>query len=161
MEVNGLTMKTFIILLLAALTLASCNKEPFPPKESPAYFVFGIENCNCVGVCDRVFKLQENKLYRGHYTGCLQRSPDVSYKILPPARTDLGRKLLAQLPEQLLNATQDTFGCLSCTDAPVYLVSLYEKGAVRQWRISSNQRELPEWLRPFAGEMALALEELK
>jgi hypothetical protein len=151
-------MKTQITLLFA-LTIAfftGCKiDEPLPAGDDDPteydFVVFGKYNGMCAGDnCVEVFKMENGNLYEdtsnlypgdGPYQG--------TYVQMPAAKYDLVKNLLNQIPSQLLNEPNGTFGIPDAYDQGGFIVEVKENGTLKHWRIDTNPSAIPAYLAPF------------
>ena len=156
-------MKTTRIFLfaLAALTLGACHDKDDKdgrdlPTLSDSYFSFGSFYGMCQGDdCVRFFLVRNGKLYQDkkHQYPTNGTLHEGDYEALSDEKYQLVKDLAAKIPEELLSESSITLGCPDCADGGGTYIEINTADGKRFWYIDNNNRETPEYLHEFIGEV--------
>lgn len=165
-------MKKLSLLLSGLLLLGACNKKTVDPPgvcgvvmlplDSTGYFAFGSTYGMCPGNCATFFEIKNKNLYPDsldHYAGTLyfKNSP------LASDRYTWAKNLLYNMPEDLRNQPNTTYGCPDCHDQGQYYIE-YKASAtapVQYWHIDTDTGALPSSIKWFALNMGQMIDSLK
>lgn len=157
-------MRKIWLLSIALLSLASCNSTKTDVKTSDStdqYLVFGKYYGHCIDECATLFKLEGTQLFADD----LKRFNDwetLKFKTepLPNARYEAAKALLADFPQELLNA-EETIGCPDCADQGGFALEIRKDGKLHHWRIDTNRGDLPAYLQPYVAKIDAIIEQLQ
>ena len=153
-------MKNALLLLtLAALTF-SCHRETEEVIPEADYLIFGYHVCFCDNCCTTGYKIREGNLFKGEKAD-LQAPYKFDSTPLEASKYELAKKLLEDLPTELLNENGQLFGCGGCLDQPVYYVELKKDDVVYKWQIDSRIADLPAYLQDYGNDLGEVLLDLQ
>ena len=142
-----------LFLILFLLTLNSCSDDGVDLNSSEDdYLIFGHFYGECGGEgCIETFKLTIDKLYEDtndNYGGV-----DFNFIEMSMDKFDLVTGLENGFPKELLDATEDQFGCPDCGDWGGYYVEYSKDGIKMSWTIDTMIDDIPSYLHDFVGDI--------
>lgn len=159
---------TLFLILLISVTFWQCEKN-LPKAETPhaadiERLIIGHYYGMCIGpTCIENYLLEDGKLYVDSkneygkefpYIGDWTERPAADYAIAAP--------LLESFPTEIWQADQQTFGIPDAYDQGGFFIEAKHKdGTHRAWNLDTNRDALPEYLRPFAEQLATVLNTLE
>ncbi len=115
----------FLQILVFTFCLIGCSKE----KEQSDYIIFGKFYGMCGGDCFEVYKLKEGKLYEdtlvNYYMESFQFKSSQKRSII---EYQIAFDNLMEIPDELLQANSQDFGCPDCYDQGGYYLSFRKQG---------------------------------
>jgi len=144
-------MKTLftLVLILSLSIFISCENDEDIVIEGTDYLIFGHFYGMCQGeTCVETFKLTDTKLYEDENDN-LYGSEVFNFTALGNDKYELVKDLMDYFPPELLNVTNNTFGCPDCADQGGLLVKLAQNGNVKSWRIDQSKNAVPVYLHAF------------
>ena len=145
-------MKTgkFLALLFTVVFLSSCSKTNNPARQE--YLIFGHFYGMCGGEeCIETFKLTDDILYED-----IEDDYSKSSLIFNPIGNDkfeIAKDLREFIPAELLNETDQTFGCPDCNDQGGIYIQYSTNGKVHTWRLDQNKSDIPSYLHAFTDKV--------
>ena len=139
--------------MLLLLTISACDDDDSPQLDDNATLIFGHFYGFCFGEsCVEVFQLTHEGLFEDTNDNLGAQEP-YDFVKLDDAIFQQVRDLPDFLPQELLKASEDTFGCPDCADQGG-LVVIYEKNGLRMsWTIDQFQQNVPEYLHEFMDKV--------
>jgi hypothetical protein len=138
-----------LALILSLLIIISCKNDNEVKINETDYLVFGHFYGECMGeTCVETFMLTDEKLYedeKDNYFGTDQ----FDFRELGQDKFELVKDLIDDFPAELLDDTNDVFGCPDCADQGGLLVILAQNGNVKSWRIDQAKSAVPQYLNDF------------
>lgn len=153
-----------LLLLFTFFSAASCNEEKDEPtvqNDASEYIVFGDFYGFCSGdECIRIFKLSDGKLYKDSKQNYPQQGAIYSgtYGPVSSAKTDSIDMLLSGYPLQLLNDTNEVFGCPDCVDQGGMYLEIKTNSSHRSWLFDNVHSALPVYLQDYASDLRKAVD---
>lgn len=154
-------MKKYILSLSLIALLFSCAKERNNGNDLD-FLVFGIYNGFCMENCSTLFKLENGALYEDDVNKIIGYQ-DVYFKNdpLPESKFEKAKIAEEEIPEDLINSAETSFGCPGCLDQDILLVVFKKDGKVTEITIDPYDNELPEYLEPYVKKVMDVIEILK
>lgn len=116
------------------------------------YLLFGHFYGECLGEqCIETYKLTDSNLYEDledNYGG-----GSYDFVEMSNAEFELVQDLMTFLPQELLSQPDQTFGCPDCLDQGGVLISHFQNGTEKTWRIDNSVDQVPEYLHDFVAEV--------
>lgn len=137
--------KTFLLLLVLALFLSSCEKNRLGQDD---YFIFGISHGECIGDCVTYYRVHNEMLY-GDFMETSGQEYNFDNQHLSNSDYLLAKSLFDEMPEYLLDNPNQTFGCPDCVDQGKVYVELSIDGTKTHWNIDADVDQNPEEIRAF------------
>ncbi len=149
-----------LVLVCGASIHFSCKTSDLIPDDDN-YFIFGVGYCECSGHCATVYKIASDSLYSGMGSSCVE-----SYYIYPgPAlsqdKYDIAIQLVNSFPKELIENTEDRYGCPDCADQGGYYLERKSSGNLRTWMIDTNENALPGFLREYQAMLRQVMLDLQ
>lgn len=149
-------MLTKVLGLFALLTIVTSCGNNDPEIEltelGDNYLVFGHFYGECGGEgCIETYALTGDKLYED--TADRYVATDFEFVELPMEKFDLVTGLEDSFPAQILDESDDTFGCPDCGDWGGIYVEYVKDGQRQGWRIDVMLDDIPEYMRDFVEEI--------
>jgi len=145
-------------LILSLSILSACKKDKDINLIDSDYLIFGHFYGMCLGEkCVETYKLTDLKLYEDendNYYG----SEVFNFKELDHVKFELVKDLVDYFPPELLNDTNETFGCPDCADQGGLLVKLAQNGNVKSWRIDQSKNSVPVYLHAFMDSVNVKID---
>jgi hypothetical protein len=149
------------LLFFSLLTLIACTKEKDLNSQASDYLVFGHFYGMCWGEeCVETYKLIPTALYEDSNDRYDAEEP-FNFNRLSNEKFELVRDLTDYLPTELIEGTEDVYGCPDCADQGGLLVILSVDGAVRKWRIDNAKANIPVFLHEFTDKIKERIDLLK
>ncbi|MEM7572398.1 MAG: hypothetical protein AAF433_05840 [Bacteroidota bacterium] len=162
------------LLLLPALfvlfTAFTCEDDDFRSYAPPGTFLIGYGGGLCSGFCSSIFKVQDSVLFfyepgPGPALGDGAANLGGWVEMEDQSRIVEVFQLQDNLPEELLRASTDRFGCPGCGDGPFAQLSLYtdDFSGSRTWYINAvplDGSTISTVLRDYALEIQALVEQL-
>ena len=147
-----------LTLILSLSILFSCEKDEDIVIEGTDYLIFGHFYGECQGEsCVETFKLTDQNIYEDendNYSG----SGQFNFKELDNDKFEQVKDLIDFFPPELLNDTNETFGCPDCADQGGLLVKLARNGFVKSWRIDQSKNAVPVYLHAFMDSVNVKID---
>jgi hypothetical protein len=147
-------MKTISALLLFLLLSTSwaCEKSQDLPLTDGDYLIFGHYYGLCGGEeCIETFKLTAEQLFED--TNDNYGSQNFNFVPLADELFEQVRELQDDIPAQLLEQADLTFGCPDCADQGGLFIQYVSGEDVQSWHIDQNQGAVPEYLHDFMDKV--------
>ena len=152
-------MKQLSIVAAALIFLFACKKDSNVPKD--ADFVFTQYACFCAGNCVSGYKIAENKLYKGAGERCEIENLNYDSQALDAAKLALAEALRDAIPQMMLDAKQERYGCPDCADQGGYYVKLQTNDGARNWYLDTRKDALPDEVRGFVEKLEQTFDALQ
>ena len=151
-------MKRPILIIFSLILFLQCEDRL---SEDGSYFIFGKYNGFCIEMCSQLYKYEDGNLYQDDMNTVLDEL-ELSFKESPVNQVDIGKveKLLDDLPNELLDSENATFGCPGCLDQDIILVQYYNGDELKAWRLDSFTENMPENIAIYANRILDLLEGL-
>lgn len=137
-----------MFFLLVALALSACKKDT-PKLGSGDYLIFGHFHGECMGEeCVEMFELTSDELKEDsndHYGG----DGPYNFTSLTAEKFELVAGLAADIPAELIEQPDSTFGCPDCADQGGIYIELKEEGTTHKWTIDKSKTGSPDYLHDF------------
>ena len=155
--------KTLPFLFLAFTALFACkDKDPkcTPLPDNVEYLIFGHHSCFCYTCCNAGFKLSGMNLYKGTRTDV---ADEYAFENAPltMAQYESAKKLVDELPNELLDENGKSYGCGGCADQPVYYIEFKKNGTVYKWWIDSQTDGFPDYVKTYSATIGTVLNGLQ
>lgn len=142
----------YLMLMVMALLWSSCSKE-----NNETYLIFGSQYGLCAGEhCLDVFKLTETSLYEDKEDMFLGGS--YIWTELPSQKYQQARALLSNVPSQLREGADGTFGCPDCYDQGAIIVHYFDGETLHEYLIDTEKKSIPASLHTFVDEVKTTIE---
>jgi len=149
-------MKRLLLISLVLLMLFSCKKSDDELKHDD-YLIFGHFYGFCVGEeCVEMYKITESKLYEDSKD--LYSLDAFDFVELPAEKFDLVSDLTAELPQNLIESPDSTFGCPDCADQGGIYIEYRKNDVVQKWKIDNDNTPLPGYLQEFKAKVKTKIE---
>ena len=149
-------MRILYFLLLSSFLTFSCKHESVADA-----FVFTTYGCYCVDNCISGYKLTETGLFKGNGDKCDPNSLSFEKSPLSVDKQALGQALRDAFPAQLLDSTEDTYGCPGCEHWGSYYIELAQNGTTRSWRLDAQIDNLSGDVKIFAEKIQQTMQDLE
>lgn len=155
-------MRTFILILIACVSLSSCNKDSNDTEKTANsdYFAFGRAFGECGGEnCAVFYKVKNNQLFADnmeYYTD------EMSFKneALSNEKYLIAKQIENEFPAFLTNSTTMTYGCPDCADQGGFHFEIRKNGVVKTWHIDTKIEEQPPAIKEYIQKVNGAIDEL-
>ncbi len=157
MKISIIAYSLFALLLLQCSASKEENSQPID------YLLFGTKYGKCISGCNRLYYMDGKNLYqfisKSHeeLTATEFTSKGI---LLSQDKYNKYKNLLDFLPTDLDLSDLDTFGCPNCYDQGEIYIEYKKDNVVRKFRADTKQADNPVWLRAFAENLKLAVEDL-
>lgn len=146
-------MKKVFLLLITLGILISCNKDDDNTViKEPELLIFGHFYGECFGeACVETYKLTESKLFEDtidDYSG-----QNLMYVELENEKYEQVKDLFDFFPNQLLDESENVFGCPDCADGGGIFIQYLDNGSLKSWRIDQNKDNIPSYLHSFIDKV--------
>jgi len=158
---NYFLMKKTLFLLFVLTAVSACKKNDncTPSPDNIEYLIFGHSSCFCFECCKTGYKIAGTELYKGEKDNqgayVFETAPQDA------AKYATAKKLLDELPNELLAENGKTWGCAGCADQPVYYVELKKGGTVYHWIIDSQTDGFPDYVKSYSAKLGDILNQLQ
>lgn len=153
-------MKNLVLVIFAIILLFSCEKVE--KLEGEEYFIFGVYNGFCSVDCTALFKLEDQRLLADDIDVYFA---DTELKFeeegLEAEKYDLANEVFEQLPSELLETSEKSFGCPGCVDQDIILLIYFDGSEKMEWQVDTDVDQLPDYLQGYAQEIQDLVEELQ
>jgi len=148
-------IKKMFFLVAVLFVISSCSDND-PEIElsnlGDDYLVFGHFYGECGGEgCIETYALTADKLYED--TADRYIATDFEFVELPAEKFDLVIGLENSFPQEILNETDNTFGCPDCGDWGGIYLEYVKDGERKSWRIDVMLDDIPAYMRDFVTEI--------
>lgn len=155
-------MKKTLFLLFVFTAVFACKKNDNctpSPNDNIEYLIFGHSSCFCFDCCKIGYKIAGAELFKGEKD---QQGVYV-FETAPQdaAKYATAKKILDELPNELLAENGKTWGCNGCADQPVYYVELKKGGTVYHWNIDSQTDGFPDYVKDYSAKLGDVLNQLQ
>lgn len=141
-------MRLFLVLFLIPFVILSCKSDDDLTIDDGDYLIFGHYYGFCQGEqCVETFKLTSDKLYEDSLD--LYDKDEFRFYQLGNAIFEKVQDLKSQIPDQLYQEKEQTFGCPDRTDGGGLFVQISKDGKIFTWRFDQFKENVPEYLHPF------------
>lgn len=149
-------MKKLILILSIVGVLLSCEKTDKVDNgitlNESNFLIFGHFYGECGGEgCVETFKLTDENVFEDtidDYSG-----QNLDFTELSNEKFELVKDLKDAFPNQLLSASETTFGCPDCADGGGLFIQYSDKGTIKSWRVDQNKDNVPSYMRNFIDEV--------
>lgn len=159
MKYSFLYSKVFLLAFFL-LTISSCDNNDLGVELSELgddYIVFGHFYGECAGeTCVENFALTKDKLYED--TNDSYGGTDFNFVEVSSEKFDLATGLENEFPTELLDATEEVFGCPDCGDWGGLYVEYVKDGERKGWQIDLMLDDVPNYLHDFIEEIQTKIE---
>lgn len=156
--------KMFFIIGICILAFISCKKaNPVEPKETQ-YLIFGEFYGECLGnKCKTYFKVNNFALYTDtlHQYPSQDKPLDFAFIRMDDTKYKQVNDILNELPPQLLNEITHVFGNPDSHDQGGVYIETMVNGEKKFWILDNDDKELPEYLKPFKQKIVNKFDILK
>ncbi len=154
-------MKKYFLSFSLIIILFSCAKE----RNSDNVFdflVFGVYNGFCMENCSTLFKLENGALYEDDVNKIIGYQ-DVYFKSdpLPDSKFEKAKIAEKEIPDELLNTEETSFGCPGCLDQDILIIAFKKDGEVTEITIDPLDNELPENIKTYVKKVMEIIDVLK
>lgn len=141
-----------MLALLGWISLfISCNDSDQILVEET--LIFGHFFGECVGErCVETFRLTRFDLAEDNVDGYASDGP-FDFEVMPQEKFELVKNLISEIPSELLETDDQTFGCPDCGDWGGIYVSWITPISTQSWRIDMIQESIPEYLHDFVDKI--------
>lgn len=149
--------KLSMTIILAGILYSSCCREDVEQNISTeSYLIFGHFYGECLGEqCVEIFKLENEKLFedldalypnsQSIYSGEFTELEDNMYQ--------LAKDLVDYIPEELLESTENVFGCPDCADQGGLYIEYKSGILLKHWMIDQSKTGVPGYLHEFMDKV--------
>ncbi len=149
------------LLFFSLLTLIACTKEKDLNSQASDYLVFGHFYGMCWGEeCVETYKLTSTAIYEDKKDSYTAQEP-FDFMRLSNEKFEMVRDLTDYIPAELLEGTEDVYGCPDCADQGGLHIILSSNGVVRKWRIDHSKASIPSFLHEFVDKVNERIDLLK
>lgn len=149
-------MNKIILMLSIVGLLIACDKNDKTDNgielNANSFLVFGHFYGECGGEsCVETFKLTDQNVFEDtidDYSG-----QNLDFVALDNQKFELVNDLLDAFPNQLLSASETTFGCPDCADGGGLFIQYSDNGSTKSWRIDQNKDNVPSYMRNFIDQV--------
>lgn len=131
-------MKSLRLLLLPfMLFLGSCDNKPPQPAKAET-LVFGTYYGMCAGNCVNIYQLTGTSLSKDDSADYPALGVNYSFSVksvLPPSKYNMAKKLLYDIPAELLTIGDKTYGCPDCHDQGGLYIQIKSGPAIMRYMI--------------------------
>lgn len=152
-------MNRFVTLLLFAIILTACEKQPNP--NAAEVLIFGEAYGFCVGDCAHLFKLSEGKLYQDNIERFTGDEPTFNAMSLDETQFEVAKDLLRDFPAYLSAHPNQTFGCPDCADQGGIHLFYNTASEKMYWHIDTNVDNQPAEIREYLAQLHAIVNQLK
>ena len=138
----------YVLFFFTMIMFLSCNKDnDFPTCYE--HFIFGSYACECAGQCAWLYQLTNDELVIGDGESCMPDHYTYAGTPLSKDKFEIAHRVVDELPDTLLENSEDRFGCPDCHDQGGYYLELRTKSSTRKWSIDTDADDLPEFLMDY------------
>ena len=138
---------TILLIAILIALLPSCEEDGFE-LNTERFLIFGTYAGECIGPqCVRLYRITSTELFEGvdeTYPGSVPYNGD--FELLPQATFEAVKDLIEAIPNSLIDADSQTFGCPDCADQGGYYLEYNTPTEVKAWFIDTNEDAIPEYL---------------
>ncbi len=149
-------MRILYFLLLSSFLTFSCKHESVADA-----FVFTTYGCYCVGNCISGYKLTETGLFKGEGNKCDPSNLSFEKSPLSADKQALGQALRDAFPAELLDSTEDTYGCPDCGDWGGHYIEWTQNGTTRTWNLDALTDNLSGDVKIFVEALQQTMRDLQ
>ena len=147
------SLKSILILVACYGLFASCKKDAYLPTDADQYLIFGHYYGECFGeACVETFKLTHTALYEDTNDPYAGNGP-FNFEKLPDSQYVSAKHMFKQIPNELLEQPDSTFGCPDCADGGGLYIEYKKNNFIGKWRIDQYEGHVPAFLHPFIQEV--------
>lgn len=156
-------MKKLYGFLIAALviSISACSDDDandVDPTSTDVVLLFGQFNGFCGGEgCIEIFKLEGTTLSEDtndNYPTIDTAPYDGDFVALAPEKYDLVKTIINEIPEQLLDESNQVFGCPDCADQGGYYLEYIKDGVHQYWLFDADVANNPAQYHNLINEIS-------
>lgn len=138
---------SFIFFTISLVLLVACSNDDDQNdqinKGSETTLIFGKYAGFCIGDCFDVFKIDEGKLEEDRvvdfYTEDYTFNGSFTFS---NAQYTAYKNILDEIPEELVNGANKTYGCPDCTDQGGYYIEIrFLDGSIKKYTIDTDNTD--------------------
>lgn len=149
-------MRGILVFGLVLMILVGCKKSKDELKHDD-YLIFGHFFGFCFGEeCIEMYKITKSKLYEDKEDLYGQEAFD--FIEVPVEKFDLVKDLVTDLPQNLIDSPDSTFGCPDCADQGGIYIEYRKNDVVHKWKIDNDNTPLPAYLQEFKAKVKTKIE---
>jgi len=152
-------MKYLLMTLFSCALLFSCDKED---NNSEFEYIFGSYAGECFGNCANFYKLEDESLYADDMEYFTHSLEEFTFKnsALEQSKYILAKEFYEDLPNELIESTEITFGIPDAYDQGGYFIVYIENNDTLFWNIDTNKEVLPEYLKNYIEKLEVLMPQL-
>lgn len=117
------------LFLVAFFLILGCGDDGL--SNSDEYLIFGKYHNFCVGDCWKLYKLQNGALYADEFDHISMSEIRFQSRPMPEEAYLEAKTLFDELPGEIVNSTEERYGCPDCADQGGYYLSFKQNGQAR------------------------------
>lgn len=141
----------YLLILIGVIFISSCEKEEALSSVTNGDVIIGTYAGECFGECATFFLLRDNQIFGDEFEVFQNQTLEFSTNPLVVDEASIERFLdIAQnVPEILLDSSQDIYGCPDCGDWG----AIHFEMSGRSWTLDNLNENNPQEIRSFVTEI--------